>query len=160
MSGRSVPMSPPTGGVGLSSTRADRVRVGDHNDVLPRPFNSGEQHTLNLRFLIDAIERGDPEAQISSYAEGATLQLVDPDHPPRSPKLLTGKAEVAAWIQDVCSLRMTHRIDDIVNAGPLIAFTDEMRDRHGTQMVSTTTVTIKHGLILQQRVILVWDGWE
>ena len=148
------------GGVGLSSTRTDRVRVGDHNDVHPRPFNLAEQHTLHLRILIDAIERGDPEAQIRAYADRAALRLIDPDHPPRSPKLLTGKAEIAAWIRDVCSLRMTHRIVDIVNAGPLVAFTDEMRDRHGTQMVSTTTVTIKHDLIVQQRVILVWDGWD
>jgi len=156
-----VSMSPPDGGpVERSFGRAGRGGVGDDNGEHPRPFDPTEPKRFCVRGFIKAIEEGDPEAQIRAYADEATVQVIDPDHPPRSPKLLAGRADVAAWIHETCSIKMLHRVVDVVEADPWVVFTDEMCDRHGTQMASTTTVTVKHGLIVQQRMILVWDDWD
>lgn len=115
---------------------------------------------FSLAALARAIEARDADFQIPLYADDADVQVVDPDHPPRSPMNLRGKRAIASWIRDICSLNMTHHVVDLVDAGDTVAFSEEGRYRDGTKVLSTSTVTVKDGLIRRQRVVLVWDGWD
>ncbi len=148
------------GGVELPSIRTDRERGEEDNDVFPLPSDFADPAGFQLWAFARAIEECDAEAQIRAYAERATLLVVDPDHPPRAPTTLTGKDEIASWIRDICSLRMTHRVVDLVDGGHLVAFTEHGRHRDGTQVLSTATAAIRAGLITRERVVMVWDGWD
>jgi hypothetical protein len=115
---------------------------------------------FNLGTLVRAIESRDAGCQISMYAEDAEVRVVDPDHPPQAPMVLRGKPSIGSWIFDLCSLAMTHEVMDLVDGGDLVAFTEKGRYRDGTMVVSTSTLALRDGLIVRQRVVLVWDGWD
>jgi hypothetical protein len=110
--------------------------------------------------LFKAIETADAGAQIPLYAEQAEVQVIDPHHPPRSPMTLRGRRAIAGWITDLCSIQMSHRVVDVVNGGDQVAFTEEGRYRDGAMVVSTSTLRLRGGLILRQRVVLVWDDLD
>ena len=110
--------------------------------------------------LIRAIEGRDPDAQIPLYADEAEVQVINPDHPPRSPLKLHGKPAIASWIRDLCSLNMTHKVLDSVDGHGMVAFTEEGRYRDGVMVLSTSTAVVCDGLITRQRVVLVWDDWD
>lgn len=110
-----------------------------------------------LATLVSAIEARDADALIRLYADDAHVLVVDPHHPPRRPMTLQGTQAVTAWIRDNCSLNITHHIVEQINAGDMIAFTDEGRYPDDAQVWSTSTATVQDGLITQQRVVLVWD---
>ena len=115
---------------------------------------------FDLRALGDAIETRDAEYQIPLYADDAIVQVIDPDNPPRSPRVIRGQPAIASWIRDICHLRMTHRMVALVDAGETAAFTEEGRYKDGGTVVSASTVEIRRGLIVHQRVISVWDDLD
>ena len=115
---------------------------------------------FKVEALLDAIEAADASAQIPMYADEAEVQVFDPHHPPRGPMSLRGKKAIAAWITDICSINMTHRVVDLVEGGHMLAFTEEGRYRDGARVVSTSTLELRQGLIRRQRVVLVWDDWD
>jgi hypothetical protein len=41
-----------------------------------------------------------------------------------------------------------------------VSFTEEGRYRDGAQVWSMSTVQLERGLIVRQRVVLVWDGLD
>ena len=115
---------------------------------------------FNLDTLIRAIEERDAAAQIPLYADDAEVQVIDPHHPPRAPMTLRGRRAIASWINDLCSLNMSHRVVDVVVGDTLVAFTEEGRYRDGARVLSTSTAVIEEGRIARQRVVLVWDDLD
>jgi hypothetical protein len=115
---------------------------------------------FKVEALLEAIEAADASAQIPMYADEAEVQVINPHHPPRAPMTLRGKKAIAAWITDICSINMTHRVVDLVQGGELIAFTEEGRYRDGARVVSTSTLELRRGQIRRQRVVLVWDDLD
>jgi ketosteroid isomerase-like protein len=115
---------------------------------------------LSIGVLVKAIEAGDAESQIPLYADDAEVLVVDPHHPPRAPMTLRGKRAVAYWIRDICSVNMSHQVVDLVDGGDRVAFTEEGRYRDGARVLSTSTLSIRGGLIAKQRVVLVWDDLD
>ena len=47
-----------------------------------------------------------------------------------------------------------------VRAGDRVAFTEEGRYRDGARVVSTSTLELRDGRIVRQRVVLVWDDLD
>jgi hypothetical protein len=119
-----------------------------------------QQDTFCVEALVSAIEAGDAAAQIPLYADSAEVVVIDPHHPPRAAMTLRGKAAIALWITDLCSINMTHRVVDLVLGTDRMAFTEEGRYRDGAGVVSTSTLHLSRGLITRQRVVLVWDDLD
>ena len=116
--------------------------------------------SFDLAVWWEAIETRDAATQIPLYADKAVVTVVNPDHTPRSPLRFSSKKAIAAWIEDICALNMTHSVVDVVDGGQRVSFTEEGRYRDGAQVWSMSTVQLEHGLIVRQRVVLVWDGLD
>ena len=128
--------------------------------MFPLPFHLGHYQTFSLEVFASAIQERDADRIIAAYAPDAIVHLLDPDHPPQSPRTLTGRAALASWIRDICSPDVTHRVVDLVDAGDMVSFTDQARYRPGTQEWSISVAAIDDGLIVRQRMLSVWDGWD
>ena len=63
--------------------------------------------TTDVTTLARAIEARDAEAITSLYAEDATVTLLDRDHPPSGPQVLTGREQIGGVLPR--RLRPQHR---------------------------------------------------
>ncbi len=112
------------------------------------------------RFDLDtfgrALERHDTDYQLSCYAPEADIRIVDPDNPPRAPRLVRGSAAVRDWLlhnsAGELDLRVTHKVD----GGDRIAFTERWHYQDGIEGQATSTAEVEDGLITTQHTILVW----
>lgn len=114
-------------------------------------------HTFDLSTFKRAIEERDASAQLALYAEDAQVTLVDRVAQPRSPRVLRGRAEIQAWIEDVCGRDMTHRVRHTVQDEGGAAFTEDCRYPDGTGVVCATVLELEHGLVARQLGVQAWD---
>jgi hypothetical protein len=76
---------------------------------------------------------------------------------PGSPRVLRGKEEIRAWIEDVCARDMSHRVQHTVlddNGG---AFTEACRYPDGTNVLCATVFELGEGHITSQIGVQAWD---
>lgn len=111
-----------------------------------------------LDTLADAIEAKDASAVAAHYAPGATLSLLDRDHPPAHPAVYAGSAEIEAYYRDICGRNMDHRVQDRVATPDRIAFTQHCRYPGGERVLCITVATVRDGLITDQTAVQVWDS--
>jgi hypothetical protein len=114
--------------------------------------------TALLDTLADAIEAKDASAVAAHYAPGATLSLLDRDHPPADPAVYAGSAEIEAYYRDICGRNMDHRVQDRVATPDRIAFTQHCRYPGGERVLCITVATVRDGLITDQTAVQVWDS--
>lgn len=112
----------------------------------------------DLDQLARAIEARDADAQIAAYAEDAVLENVDAEHPPSSPVILHGRAEIAAQLRDVAARDMEHRVTEAFVAGDKGALRVDCRYPDGTQVACLATLELRDGLIVRQRQLQTWDS--
>jgi hypothetical protein len=113
--------------------------------------------TFDLAALKRAIEQRDAAAQIALYAPDAEVRLVDRITTPGRPRVLHGRAEIAEWIEDVCSREMTHRVQQEVATGERAAFAEACLYPDGTNVLCMTVLEVRDGLISSQVAIQAWD---
>jgi SnoaL-like domain len=102
--------------------------------------------------------RVSPGPRRRGYAPGATLSLLDRDHPPADPAVYAGVAEIEAYFRDTCGRNMDHRVQDRVATPDRIAFTQHCRYPGGEQVLCITVATVRDGLITDQTAVQVWDS--
>jgi ketosteroid isomerase-like protein len=112
---------------------------------------------FDLTGFTRATEERDSRFLIDQYAEDAEIRVVDRTHPPRSPLVLRGKAEIRPWLEDTYSRDMTHRVVDPVIGADRIALTVECRYPDGINVHCACTAEVRDGLITRQSVVQVWD---
>lgn len=112
----------------------------------------------DLDGLARAIESRDAEAQIAAYTEDAILENIDAEHPPSSPVILHGRAEIAAMLRDVTRRDMEHRVTEAFVAGDKGALRVDCRYPDGTQVACLATLELRDGLIARQRQVQTWDS--
>ena len=110
-----------------------------------------------LESLAAAIEAKDAAAVSAHYAPDATFSLLDRDHPPASPSVYAGTAEIEAYFQDICGRNMDHRVTDRVADPDRIAFTQHCRYLGGEEVLCVTVATVRDGHITDQTAVQVWD---
>lgn len=113
---------------------------------------------FDLAGFVRATEERDADQLAAQYAEDATVTIVDVDHQPRSPRILSGRPEIRAWLEDVSSRDMTHKVVDPVQDADRVALTEECRYPDGTNVLCSCTARLRDGLISEQRVVQVWDA--
>jgi ketosteroid isomerase-like protein len=104
-----------------------------------------------------AIEERDASSQLALYADDAEVRIVDRDHPPRVPRVLRGRDEIRAWIEDVSARDMTHRVENEVLGDGRAAFTEACRYPDGTNVVCSAVLDVREGRIARALVVQVWD---
>ena len=114
-------------------------------------------HAFDLDTLTRAIEERDASTQLAMYADDAEVTLADRVTPPGSPRVLHGKAEIRAWIEDICGRDMTHRVQQTVRDHAGVAFTEACRYPDGTNVLCATVLETRHGLITRQVGVQAWD---
>lgn len=115
------------------------------------------QTVFELSAFSRAIEERDAQHQLGVYADDAEVRIVDRNHPPRSPQILRGKPAIRAWIEDICSRDMTHRVVRPVVGDGRVALTEECRYPDGTSVLCACSAELRGGLISNQSVVQVWD---
>jgi hypothetical protein len=112
---------------------------------------------FDLETFKRAIEERDASTQLAMYAEDAEVTLADRITPPGSPRVLHGKAEIQAWLEDVCGRDMTHRVGHTVRDDTGAAFTEACLYPDGINVLCATVLEVKHGLIARQVGVQAWD---
>jgi SnoaL-like domain len=113
--------------------------------------------TFEFAELRRALEERDATAQLALYADDAEITLFDRINTPRSPRVLRGREEIRAWIEDICQRDMTHRVDMQVAGGGGAALTEACRYPDGTNVLCATVLQLDGGHIARQTVVQVWD---
>lgn len=104
-----------------------------------------------------AIEERDSATQIGMYAQDAQVTLADRVTQPGSPRVLRGRGEIAAWIEEVCARDMTHRVQHTVLDETGLAFTEACLYPDGTNVLCATVLELRDGLISSQIGVQAWD---
>ena len=112
---------------------------------------------FDLDALKRAIEERDASAQLRMYAEDAQVTLADRITQPGSPRVLHGKGEIQAWIEDICGRDMTHSVQHTVVDGTGAAFTEACRYPDGTNVLCAAVLEVKDDLIVRQVGVQAWD---
>ncbi len=104
-----------------------------------------------------ALEERDVSSQVAMYADDAEVTLADRITQPGSPRVLRGRGEIQAWIEDVCGRDMSHRVQHSVQDEGGVAFTEACRYPNGANVLCATVLEIKDGQIVRQVGVQAWD---
>jgi hypothetical protein len=112
---------------------------------------------LDFEALRRALEERDAAAQLALYAADAEVRLVDRICTPRAPRVLRGRDEIRAWLEDVCARDMSHRVETPVVADDALAFTESCVYPDGTNVLCATVLELRDGLVVRQVAVQAWD---
>lgn len=112
---------------------------------------------LDTTALVEAIRQQDAEAITRMYAPDATVSIVDRDHPPAAPWVLSGTAEIGAYYRDICGRNIDHTVPSLVQDDSGIAFEQHCRYPEGNEVVCMTVATVEGGQITRQTIVQTWD---
>jgi ketosteroid isomerase-like protein len=116
--------------------------------------------SLDFQALRHAIEERDAEALASLYAEDAELHRVNRYDTPSSPRVLSGKEEIAEYLRDVFGRDMTHRVQDEVIGEERIAFQEACEYPDGTRVLAAMSLDVRDGKITRHVNVEAWDETE
>ena len=112
-------------------------------------------------FDTEALRRGTEQANaatlLSLYADDAEMRVVDRNTQPSHPKVLRGRDEIAAMLDDVYSRDMTHSLEACVVQGDHAAYCESCRYPDGVRVLSESMLTLRDGKITGQVIIQAWD---
>ena len=105
----------------------------------------------------DAIENRNAGKLMSYYADDATVRIIDRSRMPSNPLVMTGKAAVAAYFDDVCGRAMTHSVENLIATGDQVAFSENCQYPDGTRVYCGAFLDLVDGKIVQQSQVQAWD---
>lgn len=104
-----------------------------------------------------ATEGRDARTLSAFYADDAELRIVDRTNPPSRPRVLRGKQEISAFLEDICGRSMTHAVETAVADGNRLAFTEACSYPDGTKVLCMAMAELKDGSIARQTIVQAWD---
>jgi len=113
--------------------------------------------TFDTTALVRAIEARDADAVVALYAGDAVLSIVDRDHPPSTPRTLTGASEIDHYYRELCGRNIEHRVSGLVSDGETVAFQQDCRYPEGGRVVCLTVARLRDGRIHSQTLVQAWD---
>lgn len=112
-------------------------------------------------FDTDALRRGIEERDAGTlaalYAEDAELRLIDHTNPPGSPRVLRGRAEITAYLEEIAARDMTHEVQRIVSTETGAAYVESCRYPDGTNVLCQAMLDIADGRIVRETGVQAWD---
>jgi ketosteroid isomerase-like protein len=113
--------------------------------------------TINLETLRKAIETRDGATLGGFYADDAVLLIIDQLNPPNQPREIKGHTAVSAYFNDVCGRAMTHTVENGVENGDRMAFTQACHYPDGKGVFCSATIELAGGKIARQVMVQAWD---
>lgn len=112
---------------------------------------------FNTETLRRSIEGNTATNLLSLYADDAELRVVDRNTQPSSPRILHGRDEIGALLEDVYSRDMTHKVERCVMDGDTVAYSESCLYADGVRVLSESMITLRDGMIAEQIMIQAWD---
>lgn len=103
------------------------------------------------------IETRDAAELTRLYADNAVMEIVDQTHPPSTPQRLQGRAEIGAFLKDICGREMSHKVTEAVADGGHLAFSERCEYPDGTRVLMSAFAELADGRIVHQTNIQAWD---
>src|ERR1700761_1424057 len=113
--------------------------------------------TFDLDRFARAAEERDASTQLSMYGQDAVVTITNKISQPGAPRVLRGREEIGAWLEDVSSRDMTHSVKHRVLDETGAAYTQACRYADGTNVLCATVIELDDGLIRAQTVLETWD---
>jgi hypothetical protein len=113
---------------------------------------------LSIDTLRAAIEGRDATTLLGFYHPDAVLRIIDRDHPPSHPTELVGHAAIGAYFADTCGRDMIHRIEDAMDDGDRMVFSQMCTYPTGERVACQATLHLAGGAIARQTMLVVWDA--
>lgn len=103
------------------------------------------------------IEGDTATTLLSLYADDAEVRVVDRNTQPSHPRVLHGRDEISAMLEDVYSRDMTHKLERCVVEGDTVAFSESCLYSDGVRVLAESMASVKDGKIVEQTMIQAWD---
>ena len=113
--------------------------------------------TFDLDRFIRAAEERDAATQLSMYGPEAVVTIVDKISQPGSPRVLSTREDIKAWLEDMYGRDMTHAVQHTVKDEAGAAYTQACRYPDGTNVLCATVIELDRGQIARQTAVQVWD---
>jgi SnoaL-like domain len=113
--------------------------------------------SFDLDRFTRAAEERDAAAQLSMYGPDAVVTIANKVSQPGSPRVLHGREEIGAWLEDMYSRDMTHKVQHRVSDETGAAYTQACRYPDGTNVLCATVIELDGGVISGQTVLETWD---
>jgi len=112
---------------------------------------------FDVQQLAQALEQSRADVLRDLYTKNATMKIVDRDRPPSKPMIISGKENIAAFWQDVCSRDMTHKVTNVIAAEGGVSFVEECLYPDGCRVMSAMTLKVADGRISEHITVQAWD---
>jgi hypothetical protein len=113
--------------------------------------------TFDLDRFTRAAEERDVGTQLSMYGADAVVTINNKISQPGAPRVLRGREEIKAWLEDVYGRDMTHVVKHRVVDETGAAYTQACRYPDGTNVLCATVIELEAGVISGQTVLETWD---
>ena len=113
--------------------------------------------SFDLSGFTRAAEERDAATQLSMYGPDAVVTITDRISQPGSPRVLSTREDIKAWLEDMFERDMTHKVQHTVSDEHGAAYTVACRYPDGTNVLCATVIELDGGVIANQTVIQVWD---
>lgn len=113
--------------------------------------------SLDTTALVEAITHRDAAALTAMFAADAVVTVVDRDHPPASPEVLTGAEEIGAYFRDICGRDIVHTVPQLVADHRGVAFEQHCRYPEGNRVICLALSAVNDGKITRQTIAQSWD---
>jgi hypothetical protein len=104
------------------------------------------------------IEARDAGPIAAAYDENARLTVVDRDHPPSTPQVIRGRADIEKFWRGVCEREMSHRVEQPVASGDRVSFVEHCAYPDGCHVMASQTLDLKNGKIVDHLMVQAWDA--
>ena len=123
-------------------------------------IEKGSAGRLDFTALRQAIERKDPDALLSFYADDAELRVENAALPEGGAFQIKGRAQIERYLRAVCDQEVGRAVrGEAVFGRKSVAFVETCRYPGGAPVHVHTTLEVEGGLILRQ-IDLVGGGAE
>jgi hypothetical protein len=112
---------------------------------------------VDLAAVRRAIEGNDPRMIAGLYADDATIQIVDRDHPPGRPLEIHGIDAITEFHSEITLRPITHIVDRGVESRDRIAFAERCLYPNGSIVLCMTMLELNNGRIGRQLCVQAWD---
>jgi hypothetical protein len=112
---------------------------------------------IDLAAIRRAIEGNDPRMIAGLYADDATIQIVDRDHPPGHPLEIEGIDAITEFHREISLRPITHIVDRGVESPDRIAFAERCLYPNGSVVLCMSMLELNNGRIGRQLCVQAWD---
>jgi len=113
---------------------------------------------FDLAALRRGVEQRDAAAMLRLYDDDAEIVITDRDHPPSTPQVMQGRAQIGMFLGNVMSRDMTHVLDHVVASADTVSFVQRCRYPDGSRVTFSSVLDIDDGgHITHQEAVQAWD---